>query len=430
MHLFPTADIDMLDKLGQSNISPNLLGKAKEVLNLVDRGKSVITVAGPAGTGKSVLIGEVMKGVHGNVCVVAFTGQAARMLQKRGIAATTIHRLILKVGAVDPRELTKLRYEIDCLSQSTDSVRRKRLEDRLQKLVEPRFTLKKNSPLANAALCIIDEASMVPMDLGEKLMSFGVPLLAVGDPYQLGPVRGQPYFNLARPDVRLTKIYRQEATSKILELATRVREQKTRGYSEQKDGEVFVRPFRLMKENEILSWMRHVDQIICYSNNSRRDANRRMLKYHGIDIAKHRYPVGSDAEKIICLSTNYALNLTNGMPIRLEKMYETRQIACTSMRRSWLKTVILTMVARFRRLEDAPISTKVISTSRQKSATTRMLKDGPPSTLQASPTSLSATGATALRSTKPKAANGKEYYSSPNRGLGIATSEVAATTLQ
>ena len=43
-------------------------------------------------------------------------------------------------------------------------------------------------------LIIIDECSMVDAELGRDLLSFGVPLLVLGDPAQLPPIQGGGFF--------------------------------------------------------------------------------------------------------------------------------------------------------------------------------------------------------------------------------------------
>ena len=58
------------------------------------------------------------------------------------------------------------------------------------KAEEPTFILNEDSAVAKANLVIIDECSMVDEALGRDLLSFGKPVLVLGDPAQLPPVRG------------------------------------------------------------------------------------------------------------------------------------------------------------------------------------------------------------------------------------------------
>lgn len=312
----------MLDK---PNISSDLSIKVQEVLRLIRTGKPVVTVSGPAGTGKSTLIKQVIDQFDGRFCVAALTGQATRMLQKRGIDATTIHRLIYDTKIGDAEEIASLRAKIEKLKADgrTDQAEVQKLEGKLRRLTTPRYVRNEESELARASLCIIDEASMVPKDIGEDLRWFGVPLLAVGDPYQLGPVKGEPHFDLRRPDVSLETIYRQNEGSRILELAKLVRGQETRSYREHKGGGLIVRIHRSMNNDDIRAWMKGVDQIICSTNNTRRLVNGRMLKYFGMPVDQARYPQGREGEKLVCLKNNHTLNIFNGMPIRITDVEET-----------------------------------------------------------------------------------------------------------
>jgi exodeoxyribonuclease-5 len=304
----------------KGGVSDELLSKADEVIHLLDDGRQRVVVTGPAGTGKTTLIREVIDGVDGSVCVVAYTGQAARMLQKRGIPATTIHRLVYVPAAQRAEEIAEVKASIAAI-KGADPVsqgRRARLEDRLASLLEPGFVLNENSELRGKRLCIIDEVSMVPEMLGEDLQSFGVPVLAVGDPYQLGPVEGEPCFDLTDPDVALTTIFRQEEGSGIIDLATTIRTQRRADeYAASSGPDIYARQRKKMNNDDIKKWMTRVDQIICSTNDVRRSVNRRMLGYRGVDITKHRYPQGTDGEKLICLRNNYDLDIFNGQPLRL-----------------------------------------------------------------------------------------------------------------
>ena len=59
----------------------------------VRRGKSIQTLGGYAGTGKTTTIRELRARLPG-MAVCAFTGKAATMLRRRGIPASTIHAII------------------------------------------------------------------------------------------------------------------------------------------------------------------------------------------------------------------------------------------------------------------------------------------------------------------------------------------------
>jgi cell division transport system ATP-binding protein len=69
-----------------------------------------------------------------------------------------------------------------------------------------------------SSLVIIDECSMVDAELGRDLLSFGKPVLVLGDPAQLPPVKGGGFFTDAEPDVMLTEVHRQAADNPIIRL--------------------------------------------------------------------------------------------------------------------------------------------------------------------------------------------------------------------
>ena len=65
---------------------------------------------------------------------------------------------------------------------------------------------------------------MVDEELGRDLLSFGKPVLVLGDPAQLPPVKGGGFFTDAEPDVMLTEVHRQARDNPIIRLSMTVRE--------------------------------------------------------------------------------------------------------------------------------------------------------------------------------------------------------------
>src|SRR5947207_14034319 len=88
----------------------------------------------------------------------------------------------------------------------------------------PSFDLSDEGPAAKAKLIVIDECSMVDAELGRDLLSFGAPLLVLGDPAQLPPIQGGGFFTNAEPDAMLTEIHRQALNDPIVRLSMDVRE--------------------------------------------------------------------------------------------------------------------------------------------------------------------------------------------------------------
>src|SRR5262252_6916180 len=139
---------------------------------------SIFRLFGYAGTGKTTLAKHIAEGVDGKVLFAAFTGKAACVMRSKGCpGAATIHSLIYR--ARESGEAT------------------------------PSFDLWHDAPASKAKLIVIDECSMVDAELARDLMSFGVPLLVLGDPAQLPPIQGGGFFTSAAPDAMLTEVHRQ-----------------------------------------------------------------------------------------------------------------------------------------------------------------------------------------------------------------------------
>ena len=157
-------------------------------------GAQVFRLFGYAGTGKTTLARRIADDVEGSVVFGAFTGKAASVMRQKGCAdAATIHSLIYRTKETEEGG--------------------------------PAFSLNRAGPAAKADLIVIDECSMVDSDLGHDLLSFDKPVLVLGDPAQLPPVRGGGFFTEGTPpDVMLTEVHRQAAGNPIVRLSMLVRE--------------------------------------------------------------------------------------------------------------------------------------------------------------------------------------------------------------
>lgn len=209
-------------------------------------------LGGYAGTGKSTILPYLVEGAGLNPSEIAFcapTGKAAKVMttkmQAAGLSsiASTIHKLIYtpldkKVAAIE----AKMGEVIDWLEENSregnpypdKAAQRQRDVQALQKELDealidrsgPSFTLRSNDDLNEKSLIVVDEASMVGTQIAQDLMSFGIPILAIGDPGQLPPVKDTPGFTAGRPDAFLEEIHRQAADNPIIWLSKQVREGK------------------------------------------------------------------------------------------------------------------------------------------------------------------------------------------------------------
>jgi exodeoxyribonuclease V len=168
------------------------------------------------------------------VLYAAYTGKAALVMTRKGTPASTIHSLIYRVSEATPEEIERVEQEIaeiraklttlDSTLRLFEESRLRSLEIRLADIHKPRFVLNGQSIVRDAALIVLDEVSMVGDDMARDLLAFGKPILVLGDPGQLPPIRGEGAFTKAAPDVMLTEIHRQAGESAIIRLATMARQ--------------------------------------------------------------------------------------------------------------------------------------------------------------------------------------------------------------
>lgn len=231
---------------------------------------NIFRLFGYAGTGKTTLAKHLAEDVDGEVKFAAFTGKAALVMRSKGCdGASTIHSLIYR--ARESGEET------------------------------PSFELWDDAPASKASLIIIDECSMVDAELGRDLMSFGVPVLVLGDPAQLPPIQGGGFFTEAEPDAMLTEVHRQAQDNPIIRLSMDIREGKNLAAGEYGQTRIVRRdaldPERVLK----------ADQVLVGRNVTRRAYNARMRERRGFSDS---LPMADD--KLVCLRNNRKKGLFNG----------------------------------------------------------------------------------------------------------------------
>jgi len=282
-------DISNDKKLALKNI---LQWYAKEINH-----KQFITLGGYAGTGKTTLIAILRKLLFKQnpkikIAFATFTGKAARVLKNylkshevlyKGDSIGTIHSLIYSV-------IENERHEI---------IGWKRKEE------------------LKTDLIIIDEASMVDYKIWQDLLSYGVPILAVGDHGQLPPVNGQ--FNLMEnPEIKLTEIHRQVADNPIIKLSIEARK-----YGRIKIGNYGKGVRKLDKKDpesqEIIeNYLQQYNQetlILCGYNNTRIKLNNYLRNILGFESS---LPMAGD--RVICLRNNQQKAIFNGMLGTLQRI--------------------------------------------------------------------------------------------------------------
>ncbi|MCL2452665.1 MAG: AAA family ATPase [Alphaproteobacteria bacterium] len=225
---------------------------------------------GYAGTGKTTLARKIAEDTEGFVAFAAFTGKAALVLCSKGCEnARTIHSLIYRVRDRDADE--------------------------------PSFVLNDDSEVRQASLVIVDECSMVDQELGRDLLSFGTPVLVLGDPAQLPPVKGGGFFTDGEPDVMLTEVHRQAADNPIIQMSMQLREggRLMRGS--------YGKSLVIGREAIDSSQVTAADQLLVGLNRTRRAYNKRMRELYGYE---GDFPQAGD--KLVCLRNDRTKGLLNG----------------------------------------------------------------------------------------------------------------------
>lgn len=245
------------------------------------KGADEVSLSGPAGSGKTTLmksfICELVDNVN-DVALVAPTNKAAKVLNDKGLFATTIHSqffVSLEQRGRPPKFISA--YEFTKTGG---------------KLPEGKRDF--------ADIIAVDEASMLNSWVLGELRKMCDQLVLVGDPHQLPPVndRQNPagYFNSLKHTAKLTEILRQAEGSPILDLATAIRTGKPYDPT--------MRQF--FPELGFADVAADLPQFIAFTNKERAKLNRLIRLRHGFSEA-----LPSPGEKVICAS-NFDDRLLNG----------------------------------------------------------------------------------------------------------------------
>ena len=193
----------------------------------------------------------------------------------------------------------------------------------LAQMKKPRFAFNPQSDAAHAKLIVLDEVSMVGEEMARDLMSFGKPILVLGDPGQLPPIKGEGAFTNDAPDIMLTEIHRQAAESAIIRLATMARQGAPIGFGQ------YDRSVGKMRKSDVTPEQAlRGGQVICGMNATRLQLNNAMRRAAG--FGDGLLPTGP-GEKIICLKNQNDLGLINGMFLTLEDMVDEGSLYFSAM---------------------------------------------------------------------------------------------------
>ena len=258
-----------------------------------------LTIGGYAGTGKTTLTAFIRQEIFNKspllkIAFCSYTGKAARNLEEKlkenkaifsGDSVSTIHSLIYTAITNKQGNITgwKRRDYID------------------------------------ADLIIVDEASMVDPFILNDLLSYEVPIVAVGDHGQLPPI-GTNYSLMQSPHLTLTQIHRQEEDSPIIDVSILAR---TSGeIPVQKFGTGVIKISRNDPDsreilNEALESFNEETLIICGYNATRLRLNKELR------ARKDRYgDVPEAGDRVVALKNNHYSGIHNGAVGTITKILE------------------------------------------------------------------------------------------------------------
>ena len=256
-----------------------LNGKQKQGLDIaVDRYKRkerYTVISGYAGTGKSTLVKFIVAALPNinpdeDVIYTSFTGKATQVLQKKGNKnVSTLHKLLFE--SIPKPDGTFFRKPVEFIPYK---------------------------------IVIVDECSMVPKELLQRLIKYNVHIICLGDPGQLPPInKNEDNHLLDHPHVFLDEIMRQEAESEIINLTMDIRAGKPLTRYQGKEVQV------LNKDELTTGMLLWADQIICAKNETRIALNNQMRDLLG----KSGGP--QDGDKVICLKNNWDIYSVNDNPL-------------------------------------------------------------------------------------------------------------------
>lgn len=249
-----------------------------------------ITLGGYAGTGKTTVISLLRSELNKlnseiKVAFCSYTGKATRVLSNRlkesnsiysDDSISTIHALIYSPMVDDSNEI--IGWE------------RKKTMD--------------------VNLIIVDEASMVDEAIWRDLLSYGIPIIAVGDHGQLPPINSK--FNLMEnPNLKLEQIHRQAENNPIIELSIMARTSGTIP-----TGKFGTNIKRFLRNDfdatetitELLQNYKSDTLVLCGFNTTRVKLNRYIRSSLGFETQ-----LPEPRDRVICLKNNSTKNIFNGM---------------------------------------------------------------------------------------------------------------------
>lgn len=243
--------------------------------------KQTFEISGPAGTGKTTIVYAIVDALGlemKDVLFMAYIGKAVNALTRKGLFAKTIHSSIYDVTLIP-----KIDDEGEII-----------LNRNGKKILIPSFNLKKYLP-EDVKLLVVDEGSTVSKDYALDILSFGLPVIILGDLNQLPPTFGESYF-LKKPDILLTEIMRQAKDNPIIHLS----QMALRG-ERIREGQYGPKCFVIPKDKISDKMLVKSDMVLCGRNKTRQKLNQ-YIRQNILKIDKQYPTIG---EKLICRKNNW-----------------------------------------------------------------------------------------------------------------------------
>jgi exodeoxyribonuclease-5 len=249
-----------------------------------------ITIGGYAGTGKTTLIALLRKIIHVKnnklkIAFVSFTGKAAHVLKQYLSSATAVY----------PKDFAGTIHSLIY----SPIISKQGMIIGWQKKEKLEFDL-----------IIIDEASMIDLNLWQDLQSFKIPIMAFGDHGQLPPINDS-FSLMSKPDLKLETIHRQAQKNPIIKLSVMARE----------TGHIPIKRYsskviKLDKTgwetqeavDELIHSFNQETLLLCGYNWTRVELNKAVRQALGFEDSE---PTAGD--RVICLRNNHEKQIYNGM---------------------------------------------------------------------------------------------------------------------
>jgi exodeoxyribonuclease V len=209
----------------------------------------------------------------------AYTGKASTVLSEKNMNSTTLHHLLYIPVVKKVNGIKKIIWK------------------------------KRGNPDPRVRLIIVDESSMMPSNLFEDLKLLKLPILVVGDGFQL-PSIGVGTDLLETPDYTLTEITRQALDNSIIRLSMLVRDGGEIPYGDYGDN-VQVISKRGLYAKDYVEIMSNYDQFLVGTNKSRLYYNT-LYRQHLLGEHYDNNPLPCVGEKIMVTQNNWDFEIDEG----------------------------------------------------------------------------------------------------------------------